>query len=147
MEIQENVQVGLKEGGVTAPRVWVLGIAPKVWEGSQGFGVKCRNLSELLWKSLKKGILKPNPFFTVFDQNLRKKSQILVQLACGDQIVFKSKLPINYAQNSKKVDAHIQNYECCVAFLWLALDHICILTDKNKKLCAIKLKLWDNSDI
>ena len=63
-----------------------------------------------------------------------KKSQILVRLACGDHIVFKSKLPINYAQNSNKV-------ECRVALLWLALDHICIVTGKNMKNLCHKIEI------
>ena len=32
--------------------------APRVLEGSQCFGVKCGNLSELFWKVLKKGLFK-----------------------------------------------------------------------------------------
>ena len=43
------VQLYSTEGGVAAPRVL---------KGSQGFGVKCGNLSELLSKVLKKGNFK-----------------------------------------------------------------------------------------
>ena len=40
----------MKEGGVAAPS----GL-----EGSHVFGVKCENVSDLLWKVLKKGYFKP----------------------------------------------------------------------------------------
>ena len=79
---------------------------------SLGFGIAPRvlewNLSELFWKVLKKGHfktknLKRGPaifyiFFKCLSSDIcEKKSQILVQLACGGHSVFKFKLLINYA--------------------------------------------------
>ena len=75
------------------------------WLLPAGFGVKCENVSELLWKVPKKGHFKTKnlkkgstlSFLLSLFRHLRKKSKILVQTACGDHIVFKFKLPINYA--------------------------------------------------
>ena len=60
---------------------WGRGMAfPRVLEGCQDFGVKCGNVSEYLWKVLKKSILNPEnwkkgsalPFLMSFFRHLRK---------------------------------------------------------------------------
>ena len=66
---------------------WLL---PGFWRDLRGLEYKMRNI-EIEQRALLY-------IFTVFVYKFAKKdSQVLARLACGDNIVFKSKLHINYA--------------------------------------------------
>ena len=68
------------------------GCSSGFWSCSHGFGVKCEHLSDLLKRVLYNRKLKKGSvtLFTVFVQKFaeKKNSQISVQVASGDHIVF-----------------------------------------------------------